>query len=168
MDIKEVIREYFEPLKNIFISAACHYADPPDINKREFYFFVQDAKIPDRNINSGIIDTYFKASNFEEIDMDQNDDNSLCRFEFMEMIVRMAKGKYMDFGNMTSLSEATRRLIKEHILPMERKLVPWARFREEEMHQNDVNDLLQVNLACIRRVYDMIAKVTGWKMRYNL
>ena len=107
MEVKEVIREYFEPLKNIFISAASHYNNPPDINKREFFFFVQDAKIPDRNIHSGIIDTYFKATNFEEVDMEQNDDNSLCRFEFMEMIVRIAKGKYMDYGKETSLSEAT-------------------------------------------------------------
>ena len=106
-------------MKNIFISAASHYGCPLDINRREFYFFVQDAKITDRNINSGIVDTYFKATNFEEVDMDQNDDNSLCRFEFLEMIVRMAKGKYMDFGNMKSLSDATRRLINEHILPME-------------------------------------------------
>lgn len=107
MEIKEVIREHYEMLKNIFISAASHYGAPPDMKRREFYFFVQDAKINDKNINSGIVDTYFKATNFEEVEMDQNDDNSLCRFEFIEVIVRIAKGKYIDFGSMTSLSKAT-------------------------------------------------------------
>jgi len=43
--------------------------------------------------------------------MDTNDDNALCRFEFMEMIVRMAKGKYMDYGKEESLSYAVEKLI---------------------------------------------------------
>ena len=60
----------------------------------------------------------------------------------MEVIVRIAKGKYMDYGKIQSLSEATKKLITEHILPMEEKLVPWVRFRQEHMHANDVNDLL--------------------------
>ena len=57
--------------------------------------------------------------------MDTNDDNALCRFEFIEMIVRIAKGKYMDYGKEESLSFAVEKLIQSHILPMESKLVPW-------------------------------------------
>ena len=49
---------------------ACHYGHPPDVRKREFFYFCQDAKITDKNIHSGIIDTYFKAANFEEVDME--------------------------------------------------------------------------------------------------
>lgn len=52
-------------------------------------------------MTSGIIDTYFKATNYEEIDQDNNDDNAINRFEFFEIIVRLSKGKFMDFGNET-------------------------------------------------------------------
>ena len=58
------------------------------------------------------------AVNFEEVDMDSNDDNSLCRFEFFEILLRLAKGKYIDFGEMTSLSEATERLLRECVFPL--------------------------------------------------
>ena len=70
------------------------------------------------------------AVNFEEVDMDSNDDNSLCRFEFFEILLRLAKGKFMDFGEMTSLYDSTKRLLKEHILPLKSTLAPWQSFRD--------------------------------------
>lgn len=77
-------------------------------------------------LTTGIIDTYFKATNYEEFDMDENDDNALCRFEFLEIIIRLAKGKYMDFRQITgNLSYAVSKLINSHILKMEGNLVPW-------------------------------------------
>lgn len=163
----EVIRKHFAELKEVFWQCACHYGNPPDIGKREFGLFCQTAKIYDNNITSGIVDTYFKAANFEEIDQDQNDDNSLCRFEFLEMCVRIAKGKYIDFGNYTSLSEATEKFIKTYIIPMEVNLFPYTRFRTEHLYTNEVNDLLQVNLAGILRIYDSIAAIKGVKHNRN-
>lgn len=62
--------------------------------------------------------------------MDSNDDNSLCRFEFFEILLRLAKGKFMDFGEMTSLYDSTKRLLKEHILPLKSTLAPWQSFRD--------------------------------------
>ena len=73
----------------------------------------------------GIVDTYFKAANFEEEDQENNDDNQLVRFEFLEMLVRIAKGKFIDFGSMDSVSEALKRLLEKYVLPMEHKLIPW-------------------------------------------
>ena len=125
----EVIRKYYEQIKDIFVRAAVEGGQPPDMRKREFAMFCETAKIPDRNIHTGLIDTYFKATNFEEFDMEGNDDNALCRFEFFEMIVRLAKGKFMDFGNIKTLDIATEKIIVEHVLPTDSKLVPWKRFR---------------------------------------
>lgn len=36
------------------------------------------------------------------------------------------------------------------------------------MYSNEVNDLLQVNLANIKRLFELIAKSTGWKKKHNL
>ena len=38
----------------------------------------------------------FRASNAEIIDQVGNDDKQLCRFEFFEVLIRIAKGKYLD------------------------------------------------------------------------
>lgn len=67
-------------------------------------------------MTSGKIDTYFVAANYEEVEQDGNDDNALCRFEFLEMMVRIAKGKYVDSGYMGDLAVATETLITKHVL----------------------------------------------------
>lgn len=110
--IKEVLHKYYSALKGIFVSVAVEGGTPPDMGKREVFKFTQDSGIADSNIHAGIVDTLFKACNFEETEQEGNDDNALCRFEFLEMVVRLAKAKFMDFGSMTSLSEAVERLIK--------------------------------------------------------
>jgi len=97
---------HFRQLTEIFIQSIAHYNDPPDIKKREFASFCKEAGILDAHLNTGIIDTYFKATNFEEQDMETNDDNALCRFEFLEIIIRLAKGKYLDRGKVANLSQA--------------------------------------------------------------
>lgn len=55
-------------------------------------------KIIDKNLTSQDIDRTFIAVNFEEVDLKNNDEKSLCRYKFMEIIVRLAKIKYFDKG----------------------------------------------------------------------
>ena len=118
--ILSIIKGRYSVLKEIFWAQTIENNSPPDFLKREFFFFCQNAGIVDKNVNSSIIDMYFKATNFEEIDQDNNDDFALNRFEFMEILVRIAKGKYMDFGGKEkSISYALMKLMQSHILPME-------------------------------------------------
>ena len=72
-------------------------------------------KIIDKNLSTQDMDRCFVATNFEEIDLDNNDDNSLCRYELMEIIVRMAKIKFFDKGKCKTIADATRMLIEEII-----------------------------------------------------
>ena len=62
-------------------------------------------------MHSGILDTYFKATNFEEEDQDNNDDFALNRFEFLEILVRIARGKYVETGVETQVSVALMKLL---------------------------------------------------------
>lgn len=132
---------------------------------REITKFCERAGILDKHLNSAIVQTYFKASNFEEVDQENNDDNALCRFEFIEILVRCAKGKYLEHSQDKSLYKATKRLIEEKILVMTDKLVPWQRFRTEQLWTNEVNDLLEVNLGVLKILYEKIAKVKEFKVR---
>lgn len=50
--------------------------------------------------------------------MDQNDDMALCRFEFFEILIRIAKGKYVDTGEEKNIANALSILLNRHILPM--------------------------------------------------
>ena len=53
-------------------------------------------KILDKNFNATDIDRIFIATNYEEEELENNDDNSLCRYEFSEIIARIGKEKFYD------------------------------------------------------------------------
>ena len=42
------------------------------------------------------MDIYFTATNFEEDDQEGNDDRALIRFEFLEILIRIVRGKYVE------------------------------------------------------------------------
>ena len=73
-----------------------------------------------------IIDMYFVATNFEEGgEQEGNDDRSLCRFEFFEILIRIARGKFVETGIEKNLLLAFDKLLQEHILPSLRFTAPW-------------------------------------------
>ena len=144
----DIFRKHFEKIKEIFIMATNASLSPPDFKKDAFYKFCSQARIPSGRLNRGIIDTLFKATNFEigDDDDDQNDDNALIRFEFLEIFVRIAQCKYIEFGKMNiTISQAVSRLLQNHILPMHQKFTPWQSWRTNELYCYQVSDLLEIN-----------------------
>jgi len=66
------------------------------------------------------IDRLFFAVNFEEgaedsDELDDNPENELCRYEFFELIVRMAKLKYENMKLGLSVPNSLRKFIEDHI-----------------------------------------------------
>ena len=66
----------------------------------DFTTICNNWRIVDRkDLSTSDIDRLFFAVNFEEVggtagDLEDNPDKELCRYEFFEIIVRMAKLKY--------------------------------------------------------------------------
>jgi len=88
------------------------------------------AKIKDKQASTGILDGLFAAANFEGDDdpNDVNDNRALMRYEFFEILVRIAKLKYIGKGLMdNAVARALHRLFNENFLPIlsERKLPVW-------------------------------------------
>ena len=100
----------------------------------------------------------FKETNIEEDDQDQNDDYALIRFEFIEMLVRIAQFLYIENGNEYSIASAFQTLVQNHILPMRNNFIKWQEFRDDELWCPEVNDLLDINHSSIRLVYNFMAK----------
>ena len=91
----------------------------------EFSHACDQWKIIDENLTTQDMDRTFVATNYEEVDLDDNDDNSLCRYELLEIVVRMAKIKFHEKGICASISEATEKLLVEHIIPNSFTHMPW-------------------------------------------
>lgn len=63
-----------------------------------------------------VIDRLFIATNVELFDMVENADRALCRFEFFEIIVRLAQAKLCDNGYFSEIHLATEALIENYLL----------------------------------------------------
>ena len=93
----------------------------------------------------------FSATNFEVDgvdDGDDNPDNELIRFEFMEILVRIADVKYKKAGITNTFAESTLKLIYDVLLPwFDREQGHWGDFRITKLWSIDVDDLITGNMV---------------------
>ena len=110
----------------------------------------------DEDLTTQDVDRTFVAANYEEVDLDQNDDNSLCRYELLEMVARMAKVKYQDKGHCSTVSEATERLLQDFIIPNSGEHMPWQQFRDDRLWTLECDDLFKANMSSIHALYALV------------
>jgi hypothetical protein len=101
----------------------------------------------DKNVNLAAIDRSFIATNARKRDFEgpSNASNALCRFEFMEIMVRLGSEKFRGPGLVKTFTEATLKLIEEVIIPHS-KLEPWQEFRDELLWVLEIDELFYFNL----------------------
>lgn len=86
----------------------------PTIGMVEFGDFCKMCQMLDNKyLNTSSVDRLFYATNFEIVDLADNPDTSLCRYEFFEIIVRLAMCKYQGL-NLRPV-EQLNKLLVEHI-----------------------------------------------------
>ena len=136
--------------------------------------FVRDCEMEDQKVKgcrSADLDTMFVSSNFEEdkkSEMNQeNDDNSLMRFEFLEILVRVAIARYIQTKALDDVSEAVEELCEKIILPnlCDEALVIPDEFRKERMYFEEVQQVLLPHLRWLRALFAMFVG-TGTSRRY--
>lgn len=121
--------------------------------------FVKNCKIMDDFVNVGCVDRTFIATNSgggqEKGKNDYNPGDKLCRFEFWEILCRLAQQKFMlreSTIHCTTFAEGLEKLLTEYIL---KNFTPdsWQDFRNKELWTIDVNDLYEANLENCRKVW---------------
>ena len=135
---------------------------------RGFMKFCNQSKIKDDVLNSSVLSTYFAAAHYHQLDSEDNAVNVSNRYEFLEILIRLARGKFMDFGSMTCLADAMQQLIEKHVLPLESQCAFYQDWRHKELYTNSVNDILATNIKAIRKLYDKIASVQNAQRLNNM
>lgn len=70
----------------------------------------------DKNVKISTLQRLFIAANFEEVQgQDDNPDKALIRFEFIELLIRIAKEKYQKTGEFPDIGDAFEHLLEKHI-----------------------------------------------------
>ena len=78
-------------------------------------------------MNLAAVDRSFIATNVRRRDVQGPDgaSNALCRFEFLEVVVRIGAEKFRSPGLVKTFAEATEKLITEFIMPNFKMDMQW-------------------------------------------
>jgi hypothetical protein len=87
----------------------------PSISWLDFSDFCIASKIPDKYCTVSKIDMAFIATNVEIEAIEENPDRDLNRYEFFEIILRLAIEKFKKSGLIDSFSEVYKKILEEHV-----------------------------------------------------
>jgi hypothetical protein len=117
--------------------------------------FVTKSKIPDKNVNLAAVDRTFIATNVVPRGaplVPNMPGNALCRFQFLEAIVRLGNEKYKGPGYVKTFAEATQKVLHECIFTNFTP-EPWQEFRDNQLWTLEVDDMFSANLENLKEIY---------------
>jgi len=89
----------------------------PTIGLNEWTNYAKRAGFTDSKLVPSTLDRLFIAANVEIEDQALNPDKALIRFEFVELLVRVAKERYWKDGACKTVCEALEMLMEKEVLP---------------------------------------------------
>lgn len=90
--VLDVLFKHTSRIKDIF-TYGIGTSSYPSISWLDFSNMCQKWKLVDKNLTLTTIDRVFIVTNFEVVEQEDNPDRDLCRYEFYEIICRLAKEK---------------------------------------------------------------------------
>jgi hypothetical protein len=156
--VNAVLLKNFEVIKEIFdaTSASSSY---PNIGWLDFSSFCDRCQLLDNKfLNRAAVDRAFIAVNVDFDDLDDNPQQELCRYEFLEIIVRLAMCKYQDLP--LTQAEMTQKMIEEHIFKYADPSLA-IKFRREKLYTNEVNNILEANLSNCQELFKKYKERAG-------
>ena len=123
----------------------------PNISSLDFCDFAGKAKIIDNVVNISSVDRTFIAATLKVAESNAPS-NGLRRFEFLEIMVRLANIKFLETKIVKSYAEATEKMLSECVIP---SFVPepWQEFRDQELWTMDVKDVFEANQQNLQTIF---------------
>lgn len=156
-----MLKKYYPLLKDCFVHVSAN-SSWPNIGSLDFCDFATKAKLIDNVVNISTVDRTYIAATLKVAETSAIA-NGLQRFEFLEILVRLANIKYLETKVVKSFPEAIEKLIVECIIP---NFVPepWQEFRDKHLWTIEVNDLMEANEANLTKIYSNYKTVTKPKL----
>lgn len=90
--------------------------------------------------------------------MPENPDKFLWRYEFFEIIVRIAKEKYVKSRTCKTLVEAVGRILSENVFKYSEFVIPGQKWREDYLWTPLVNSLFATNMDTLNTLFSVNIK----------
>lgn len=92
-EVTDVLFKHTSRIKDLF-THGIGTSSFPSISWLDFCRMCDTWRIVDKNLSVTTIDRVFIVTNVELVEVEDNPDRDLCRYEFYEIITRLAKEKY--------------------------------------------------------------------------
>ena len=152
-ECERVLRRHYPAIKKIFVAQAAR-SSFPCISWLKYQEMCEECEIIDKDLNIEVLDQIFMDTSIDLEEMPEEPSTELQRFQFMEVIVRLAGAKYLKRGICSSYAASVRKLLDEHILRIEGQ-DRWQEFRDQELWQHDVDDLFKANSEHLTQIYQI-------------
>jgi len=145
--LSRVVRKYFPQLKAQHLWMISNANSYPATTWRDFRDWARKSNITEKGLDMNAVNRLFQTTNITtERSQDDNPDNALVRYEFIELLIRIAREKYMKNSNITSTSDAAlEKFIIEVFLPASSH-EEWNEFRLNSLYALRVNDVMETNI----------------------
>ena len=145
------MRTHFDELKGLHL-CMCSSSEFPGTTLNDFAAFARKARLVDKAITLAVIERLFTAANAAEGEQGDNRAKSLIRYEFMELLVRIAKEKYHKTRVAASVADAFEMLLERDVLPVSNH-EEWQGFRDNVLYTVDVDRALRANQEALGKLY---------------
>lgn len=149
--VERVLEKHYEKLKRIFINEACRSRFPNIVGLAYSDYCIQ-CQVCDEKLNLAGLDRQFTAATFQTVKVETNPQDALQRFEFVEVIVRLAQDKFYTPKLAATMAEAVSRILLENFFEYG-DYKEWQTFRDRELWTLDLNDIFEANLDLLKKLY---------------
>ena len=169
-EVRDVIWECYDTIMDayeFYSVAGSSISSVYSITLNSYSDFVADCKIPDnksKTCKRKDLDTIFIVANVEEDKSSKvnkaNDDRALMRFEFLEVVIRIAVQKYLRSGDTDDVSDAVRMLCDKNIRPNldDEAIHDSNQFRKHRLYFEDVDKCMKKHMSRLKMIFKVFAK----------
>lgn len=154
-----ILAQHYSALKNIYAFYTANSQSFPLMGQNDVTGFVYRCKVFDRSFNLALLDRCLIATNTlckSGIDKDPNE-RTLHRYEFIDMLIRLAYAKYRESKICLNLHESIEKLITDNILPYHQNhTLDGNKFRQEFLYGKElskIHEILKKNEVVIKKLY---------------
>ena len=120
---EKVLNEHYKMLKEIYTNAVSMSSFPTMTTIEFSEFGVRSKLLDDQNMNLAAFDRAYIAATRK--DNPATDPPNLTRFEFLEILVRLADIKFIQTKQIKTYEEATRKIIEEFVIKNFNPIEAW-------------------------------------------
>jgi hypothetical protein len=150
--VKETLWLNYVKIKGVYLHCTVN-SEYPIMTWNDFTILCNKIKIIDKNCNLATIDRIYIATNVN-FNNNSNADRDLNRYEFLEILVRLANTKYKDTYICGTYAEALQKLLDDHLYANIDSLNPKP-FRESQIYTWKVSNIFSKNDLGIKKLFGL-------------